>query len=227
MKTKKPVVVMATYNEAKTIKQILDYLTKYFFVVIVDDNSEDGTAEIIKSFGTKVFLISRPRKLGIASAYYEGFKYAITLGSPYIIQMDAGLTHNPKDVAGLVTMADLSGAKLVVAQRDFKVKGYRTILSILAAFFMSLLGIQLKDVTTGFRCWNTALLSRVLEFGEFRSKGFAFQLETLYRAVKVLEFNTKLYKGYPIDYELTNSTFNLKMIFEAVKIYLLFLVRRI
>jgi dolichol-phosphate mannosyltransferase len=203
------VVVIATYNECETIETIIRQLS--YPVIIVDDSSPDGTGEIARCLGATV--ISRPPKSGIASAYYDGFKSALQYKPDYIIQMDAGLTHNPKDVNRLLIKAR-NGYDLVIGSRNFGL-GKRALLSRTAALMMRLKGIDLPDVTSGFRCWQGDLLQTVVK-EPFKSRYFAFQLEALYRA-----YQAKAEIGImPIEYKLTNSSFKMKMVKEALRIWL-------
>lgn len=205
------VVVIATYNEAETIGQILANIV--YPVIVVDDSSPDGTASIARKLGATV--ISRPKRDGIASAYCDGLMAALEMEPKYIIQMDAGLTHQPEDIKHLINMA-MNGYDLVIGSRFMNpVKnGYRSIISKIAASLMRRLGINVMDATNGFRCWEAKLLSWII-IDSFRAKGFAFQLEALYRAKNLGADVAEV----PIEYKLTNSSFRPWMIFEALKIY--------
>ena len=138
------VVVIATYNEADNIRQVLDGLQEYQ-VVVVDDNSPDETGRIAAEY-ENVRVINRTGKLGIASAYLCGFRYALWNYDPkFIVQMDAGLTHDPADVAYLVSIAELHDANLVIGSRFMIVphlEGYRTLISLAAGWMMRRLGVE-------------------------------------------------------------------------------------
>lgn len=212
------VVVIATYNEADNIETLLNQLEKYK-VIVVDDNSPDGTAEIAKKF-SNVEVILRKEKLGIASAYREGFIRAFSYAPSYIIQMDAGLTHNPKDIRMLIETAEKFNKDLVGGTRfaiNIRKKSKRTYLSLIAAALMRFIGINTTDATCGFRCWKPFLLMKILE-RQWLSKGFAFQLETLSMATQLV--GNKKIAFMPIEYKLTNSTLNWKILLEAIGIYL-------
>lgn len=216
MNRKNVVVVIATYNEADNIAELLFELSDYT-VVVVDDNSPDGTGKIAKRFAN-TYVISRPGKLGIASAYKEGFKYALTLKPDYVVQMDAGFTHNPSDVKRLVDTCSL-GFGLVIGSRfmhNFDYKGYRTLLSKMASLLMNLIGLNVTDATSGFRCWRPDLLAIIVN-KVWLSHGFAFQLETLKAANSTPKIGTIC--SIPIDYKLTNSSLTYKMVLEALWIY--------
>lgn len=209
-------IVIATYNEADNIEFLLDQLRDYK-VIVVDDNSPDGTAKIARQF-KNVQVIVPPTRLGIAKSYKLGFIEALKHNPEYVIQMDAGLTHNPKDIKGMIDLARLGNYNLVYGSRfssNFEFKGYRSVISVYAMFLMNLIGVRVSDASCGFRCWNPAVLGYVIS-PTWLSKGFAFQLETLFLCSQVLGE----IKDYPIEYKLTNSSFNYKMLLEAIKIYL-------
>jgi dolichol-phosphate mannosyltransferase len=130
--------------------------------------------------------------------------------------MDAGMTHKPADVSRFLEQAEATGSDLVIGSRFLSrsFRGYRTMISYSAAFLMRRLGINVRDATSGFRCWRANRLA-TLDFSQVQARGFAFQLELLYFAWssggKVSEM--------PIEYRLTNSSFNSKMLIEALKVY--------
>lgn len=234
-------VVIATYNEARTIWKLLEGLQQYA-VVIVDD-STDSTALIAQSF-VNTTIIKRGAKMGVASAYMRGFRRALEAPVPrYVVQMDAGMTHDPADVPRLLdsieTAHGMSGTSmsgrlpgggacvvlgmglpdLVIGSRFVRAPhflGYRMALSLAAAWGMRGLGIPVRDATSGFRCWRASLLGKVLQDWNPKATGFAFQLEMLYRAWdlcggRVVEM--------PIAYQLTNSSFRWGMVAEALQVY--------
>lgn len=212
----KTAIIIATYNEAENIKELLDQLKNYD-VFIVDDNSPDGTAEIASSYAN-VNVMKRIDKRGIASAYIDGFKWILNLDKKYdkIVQMDAGLTHNPADIPHMLNSS--INCDLLIGSRNIekqKIKNYRTIISKFAVFLMSLISIKYSDVTSGFRVWDYSLLKK-LNFESVEAKGFAFQLELLYQANN--QHQAKI-KEYYISYKLTNSSFNTKILLEAIYIW--------
>lgn len=210
-------VVIATYNEAENIRTLLDQLKDYT-VIVVDDSSPDNTGGIAGEYDNVRAYIREER--GIASAYKFGFEKALELNPEYIIQMDAGLTHNPKDIPMMLSLARFYEYDLLIGSRfkDRKtsIKSYRTLISLTAAKLMSFIHIKESDVTSGFRCWNPELLGQIVE-KIWISKGFAFQLETLYMANKI-SGKDKIY-SMPISYRLTNSSFKPSMLLEAIGVY--------
>lgn len=209
------IVVIATYNEAETIETILRDWYPYR-VIVVDDSSPDGTGELARQHGNAI-VISRSRKMGIRSAYCLGLERAIrSLPRPqFIFQMDAGGTHHPLDGRVMVRYAIDHNLDLVIGSRFkgyFKIRGWRTLVSLLAAWLMRLLGIEVYDATSGFRCWRfNTLVHLWQDWDTVRAKGFAFQLELLFRAHKC-GFDIG---EYIIPYVLTNSSFRWWMIWEG------------
>jgi len=227
------VVVIATYNEAASIAQILDALS--YPVIVIDDSSPDGTGEIAERWFA--FVTSRPQKSGIASAYRDGFMEALEFQPRFIVQMDAGFTHDPADVERLMDKAEellqeqwqvkptdlwtsdktKYGHVLVIGSRflnDTPIN-LRSIISRTAAFLMRLLGVNVADATSGFRCWDIDLLAEVVK-EPFKAIHFAFQLEALYRA----DYIGATIAEIPIEYKLTNSSFKPAMLVEALRIYI-------
>lgn len=208
-------VVIATYNEAGTIAELLHNL-RHYRVFVVDDSSPDGTAEIASKF-EHVSVITRPFKLGVASAYCAGF-FAVLDGAEQwdaIVQMDAGGTHDPLDIPMMLPLC-FAGHALVIGSR-FKsgvvFKGRRAVLSQAAALAMRALGCKVCDATSGFRIWKPEALQ--IAAGQVISSGFAFQLETLHATVKAGYSVAE----YPIPYTLGDggSTISGKMIREAIR----------
>lgn len=213
-------ILISTYNEANNIEKLLDRLQNYD-VIIIDDSSPDGTAELASKY-KNVTVVVRKNKRGIASAYIDGFKWVLNSGKEYakIVQMDAGLTHNPDDIPHMIEASNF--CDLLIGSRNLparKTKSYRTLISKTAVLLMRFLKINLKDVTSGFRIWDVELLKKI-NFDKVKSKGFSFQLELLHQAFIDLNANVK---EYYIEYKLTNSSFNLKILLEAIKIWLLLL----
>ena len=211
------VIVIATYNEAETIGEILEKLKgDGIHIVVVDDSSPDGTGVIASKYDY-VSVYNRTWKRGIASAYYDGFMIALGLRPEYIIQMDAGLTHKPIDAGRMLNVAMQEINDLTIGARfwaGYERTGYRTLISLTAAWLMRVAGIYVTDATNGFRVWRADLLRQVIA-DPFESHGFAFQLETLARA-HALDANIA---EIPIEYRRSNSSFRPWMLIEALRIY--------
>jgi dolichol-phosphate mannosyltransferase len=191
---KKTVVIIPTYNEAADIEKLI---TKIFTlnipgldILVVDDNSPDGTASIVESLFDKhpLHLIKRKNKSGLGSAYITGFKKALELGADFIFEMDADFSHDPEDIPKMLEA--IENNDLVVGSRKIpggKVIGWgatRKLMSNGAMWFSRLLlGLKVRDVTAGFRCFRSNVLETV-ELDKIKSNGYAFQEELLYRTQK-------------------------------------------
>ncbi|MBX2922268.1 MAG: polyprenol monophosphomannose synthase [Chitinophagaceae bacterium] len=190
-------VVIPTYNESENIKSILNAIFEmglHFHVLVVDDNSPDGTADTVrelqKMYKEQLFLQVREGKLGLGTAYIHGFKWAIDRGYAYIFEMDADFSHNPKDLERLY-QACRSRAHVAVGSRY--VKGGKTenwnwernILSKGGALYTRLLTwMPVKDPTAGFVCYKKEVLESI-NFDEIRFVGYAFQIEMKFAAWKL------------------------------------------
>ena len=185
-------IVIPTYNE----RENLDDLIKRVFaqdlpdlgIIFVDDNSADGTREFIEKLIQRhpVTLISRPKKLGLGSAYVTGFQRALTTGAEFILEMDADLSHAPEDLPQILKAAK-EGADVVIGSRKIpggRIVGWnlwRRITSDGAMFFARLvLNLKTRDVTAGFRCYRRLALEKI-DFNRINSSGYAFQEEMIFR----------------------------------------------
>lgn len=178
-------IVIPTYNEADNIPTLFEGLAPVGAqIIIVDDGSTDGTAEVAAAAGAKV--IQRGSKQGLASAYVCGMSEAIQLGLDPIIQMDADLSHQPSDVPRLID--GLDQADLVLGSRWVEGGGIenweasRLWLSRFGSgYARTLLGLPFRDLTGGFKAWRAATLAKI-DLQTIRSEGYAFQVETTFRA---------------------------------------------
>lgn len=199
----KPIIVIPTYNEAenieKLIKKIFSLKIDGLEIIIVDDNSPDGTADIVDRIQnadnrihdchySQIHLIKRSKKTGLGSAYITGFKKALDIGADYIFEMDADFSHDPDDLPTLLQAAQT--ADLVIGSRKIpggKIIGWgwnRKLTSNGAMWFSRLLlKLKTKDVTSGFRCFRRRVLETI-PLDEIKSNGYAFQEEMLYRVQK-------------------------------------------
>ncbi|MBU1862245.1 MAG: polyprenol monophosphomannose synthase [Candidatus Omnitrophica bacterium] len=184
--------IIPTYNEVTNIHSLIEQLFSLKItldVLIVDDNSPDGTSqEVAKLQDTysHLYLITRKNKRGLGSAYKKGFTYALEKGYDVIIQMDADLSHSPSDIPQMVNLLDeyafVIGSRYVkgggIAQWPLK----RLLLSKAAnVFSKSVLCIAIKDSTSGFKCMRRQVLERI-EYNTISSRGYAFQIEMVFRA---------------------------------------------
>lgn len=191
------VVIIPTYNEKENISKIINTifnLEEKFHILIVDDGSPDNTAEIVKglqmAYPEELHLIEREGKLGLGTAYITGFKWAIERKYDYIFEMDADFSHNPEDLPKLYHEAEL-GADLVIGSRycnGISVINWpigRVIMSYCASVFVrKVLGINVYDTTSGFKCYKRKLLETI-DLDKIRMKGYGFQIEMKYNAYKL------------------------------------------
>lgn len=189
-------VITPTYNEKENAEKIIRKVMSLagdFHMLIVDDGSPDGTANIVKSlqteFSGRLHIIERSGKLGLGTAYITGFKWALQKGYPYIFEMDADFSHNPDDLIRLYD-ACKNGADLSVGSRYMKggnVENWpwdRIFISRGASMYTRVItGMPVKDTTAGFICYTSKVLSK-LPLDEIKFVGYAFQIEMKYRAWK-------------------------------------------
>lgn len=189
-------IVIPTYNEKENIVALVQEIFKLnseLSVLVVDDASPDGTAREIKKiqplYINHLFLLERSGKLGLGSAYREGFKYCLDKGAEVIGEMDADFSHQPKDLIKLLAEID-NGAKVVIGSR--RIKGgqiigwnwWRQFMSFGAnSFSRIILGLKTKDVTAGFRLYTKDSLSLV-PWLEIKTNGYAWQEEMVYSLEK-------------------------------------------
>ena len=188
----KTLIISPTFNERKNIVTLVEKILNQnpeFHLLIVDDNSPDGTAEKVKELQLKyknLHLEERPGKAGLGTAYLYGFDWALNKNFEAIVQIDADLSHNPKDVPRLVSR--LEDHDLVIGSRyihgvsvvNWPIR--RLILSYGANLYSRLVtGMPIKDGTGGFKAWRASLLKEI-RLKEVRSQGYSFQIEMNFRA---------------------------------------------
>ena len=186
----KNLIIIPTYNEANNIAELIDRITstnREIHILFVDDNSPDGTSEIIKDISktnANIQIISRPMKMGLGTAYIKGFKWAIEHEYDHVLQMDADLSHNPSDITKL--LADIKDYDLVIGSRyldGFNVVNWpfsRLLLSYGANLYTRLLtGIPINDSTGGFKCFKIEVLKKI-NLDTIVSEGYSFQIEMNY-----------------------------------------------
>jgi len=187
-------VIIPTYNEADNIGHVLDLVLAQptpISVLVVDDNSTDGTAEVVRSAmedaTDRIDLIERAGKLGLGTAYLRGFRYALAHDYTYICEMDADLSHDPDDLPRLIETvrsgkADLAiGSRYVGGVRVIDWPLSRLVLSYAAGIYTrSITQMPIQDVTAGFKCFDRRVLE-ALPLDRVNSDGYAFQVEMHYR----------------------------------------------
>ncbi|HEX2534395.1 MAG TPA: polyprenol monophosphomannose synthase [Chitinophagaceae bacterium] len=191
-------VIIPTFNERENIASILQAiwdLQQDFHVLVIDDGSPDGTAEIVRSlqpqFNGTVFLEERKGKLGLGTAYIHGFKWAMSRGYRFIFEMDADFSHNPADLPRLYAACKTGGADVAIGSRYVKQGGVknwpwdRIALSKGASVYTRmLLWMPVWDPTAGFVCYKTEVLE-TLSLDEIHFVGYAFQIEMKFAAWKL------------------------------------------
>lgn len=189
-------VIIPTYNEKENIENIIKAvfeLEKEFDVLVIDDGSPDGTADIVKKLqensSNKLFLIQREGKQGLGTAYIRGFKWAIEHNYEYISEMDADFSHNPKDLVRLQQKCtegyDLAiGSRYVNGVAVVNWPMSRILISYYASAYVRFItGLKIKDTTAGFKCYKRKVLEAI-ELDSVKFKGYAFQIEMKFRTWK-------------------------------------------
>ncbi|MCF6224217.1 MAG: polyprenol monophosphomannose synthase [Flavobacteriaceae bacterium] len=221
-------VIIPTYNEMENIENIIRATfsqKKSFDILIVDDNSPDGTAEIVKKlqkeYPKSLFLEIRLNKTGLGTAYIHGFKWAISKKYDYIIEMDADFSHNPKDLIRLYDECVKHGADVSIGSRYSKGVNVvnwpmkRVLLSYFASKYVQLVtGLPYHDATAGFVCYNRKVLETI-NLDKIKFIGYAFQIEMKFKAWKH-GFNIKEVSVIFTDRTLGESKMNNSIISEAV-----------
>lgn len=199
MHTSDSIVIIPTYNEKENMEKIVRAvfsLEKCFHILVIDDGSPDGTADIVKrlmrdEFADRLFLVERTGKLGLGTAYIAGFKWALERDYEYIFEMDADFSHNPNDLPRLYAACHDEGADVSVGSRyitGVNVVNWpmgRVLMSYFASKYVRFVtGISVNDTTAGFVCYRRRVL-QTLEFGKIRFKGYAFQIEMKYTAYRI------------------------------------------
>ena len=190
----KAIVIIPTYNESDNIKKLLPVLLQNHHeldVLIVDDNSPDGTADYVKEMGEanpRVHLLKRERKMGLGTAYVAGFRFMLSNGYDAAIQMDADFSHDPKEIPNLlenVKNFDLViGSRYIFGVRVINWPIRRLLLSYFANLYTRIItGMPVKDGTGGFKCFSRKVLESI-DLNQIRSNGYSFQIEMNYKAWK-------------------------------------------
>ena len=193
----KVLVIIPTYNEIENISSIvravLD-LNEGYDILVIDDNSPDGTAEEVKKMQAhhpaRIFLEEREGKLGLGTAYIHGFKWGLKNGYDYIIEMDADFSHNPADLPKLVKACREEGADMAIGSRyisGVNVVNWpmgRVLMSYFASAYVRMItGMKVKDTTAGFVCYSRKVLE-TLNLDKIQFKGYAFQIEMKFKTFK-------------------------------------------
>lgn len=220
----KALVIIPTYNEAQNAEKIITEVlqqSEMVEILIVDDNSPDGTADIVKKTmanNTKVHLLQRERKMGLGTAYVAGFKYGIQNHFDFIFEMDADFSHNPKEIPIMLNKMDecdlLIGSRYIKGVNVVNWPMKRLILSYSANIYTRVItGMPVHDATAGFKCYKRKVLE-ALNLDAIRSNGYAFQIETNFLAWKK-GFVIKEMPIIFVDRRVGVSKMNKKIVHEA------------
>ncbi len=191
------IVIIPTYNEKENVENIIRTvfgLEQVFNILIIDDGSPDGTADIVKSlqqeFPDRLFMIEREGKLGLGTAYICGFKWAIEQGYEYVFEMDADFSHNPNDLPKLYAACAEQGGDVAVGSRycnGVNVVNWplgRVLMSYFASTYVRFItGMDVRDTTAGFKCYRRKVLETI-DLDRIHFKGYAFQIEMKFTAYK-------------------------------------------
>ncbi|HCW63692.1 MAG TPA: dolichyl-phosphate beta-D-mannosyltransferase [Leeuwenhoekiella sp.] len=194
-------VIIPTYNEAENIEKLVRNIfaqQRAFEVLVVDDNSPDGTAKLVKSlqeeFIGQIHLLERPGKNGLGTAYIAGFKWALERDYAYIFEMDADFSHAPNDLIRLYNACAKGGADLAIGSRyktGVNVVNWpmgRVLMSYIASKYVRFItGLDIADTTAGFICYRREVLEQIT-LDKIKFVGYAFQIEMKFKA-HLLGFN--------------------------------------
>jgi dolichol-phosphate mannosyltransferase len=186
-------VCLPTYNERENLEPMLRALAPLGVrVLVIDDSSPDGTGEIADRLAAELDFVSvlhRPQKEGLGPAYLAGFRRALAEGADYVLEVDCDFSHDPADIPRLIAACD-DGADLALGSRYVAGGGTanwgiaRRIVSWGGSFYArTMLGVRIRDLTGGFKCFRRVVLETV-DLDAIESRGYAFQIETTYRALR-------------------------------------------
>ena len=193
------IVIIPTYNEKENVEAIIRAVMELphgFDILIIDDGSPDGTAQIVKNlqateFAERLYLVERKGKLGLGTAYIAGFKWALAEGYDYVFEMDADFSHDPKDLTRLYEACAAEGYDVAIGSRyvsGVNVVNWpmgRVLMSYYASKYVRLVtGVPIHDTTAGFKCYRRRVLEAI-DLDAIRFKGYAFQIEMKFTAYKL------------------------------------------
>lgn len=221
----KSLVIIPTYNELENIKKLIPEIFSLYpenlHILIVDDNSPDGTADFVSSLKEKderVHLIKRPGKMGLGTAYCDGFKYAIEKKYDFIFEMDADYSHDPKEIANFLVAIEkydlVVGSRYLTGVNVINWPMRRLLLSYFANKYTHIItGLPVTDSTGGFKCFRRNVLEAI-DFNNIHTNGYGFQIEINYKVWR---------KGFKIgeipivfvDRQMGKSKMSKKIVYEA------------
>ncbi|MDL2314629.1 polyprenol monophosphomannose synthase [Bacteroidales bacterium OttesenSCG-928-C19] len=222
------IVIIPTYNEKENIERIIRKvfsLEKEFHILVIEDSSPDGTADIVKKlmteFPEKLFIEERKGKLGLGTAYLHGFKWGLARNYQYIFEMDADFSHNPDDLPRLYEACSTGKGDMIVGSRyvDGKISVVNwPIMRLLMSYYASVYvrfvtGLKVYDATAGFACFNRKVLETI-NLDKVKFVGYAFQIEMKYTSHK-LGFKVFEVPIVFVDRVLGQSKMSMKIFKEA------------
>lgn len=182
-------VLIPTYNESENITDLIKAISSLsvpFDILVIDDNSPDGTARLVKEMMPSfpnLHILERPAKVGLGRAYIAGFEWALQRDYDYIFEMDADFSHNPQDLIRLLETCERDGADLAIGSRyisGVNVVNWplgRVLMSYIASIYVRIItGMNIRDTTAGFKCYRRDVLKNINP-GRIRSAGYGFQIE--------------------------------------------------
>ena len=222
------IVIIPTYNEKENIENIIRAvfgLEKAFHILVIEDGSPDGTADIVRrlqqEYPDRLFMVERSGKQGLGTAYICGFKWGLEHGYDYIFEMDADFSHNPNDLPRLYAACADEGFDVAIGSRyvsGVNVVNWpmgRVLMSYYASRYVQFITrIPVRDTTAGFKCYRRRVLETI-DLDDIRFKGYAFQIEMKYTAYKC-GFKIKEVPVIFVNRELGTSKMNSSIFGEAV-----------
>ena len=222
------IVIIPTYNEKENIEKIIRTifaLEKVFHILVIEDGSPDGTADIVRrlqgEFPDRLYMVERSGKQGLGTAYICGFKWGLDHGYDYIFEMDADFSHNPDDLPRLYAACADEGYDLAIGSRyvsGVNVVNWpmgRVLMSYYASRYVQFItGIPIRDTTAGFKCYRRRVLETI-DLDKIRFKGYAFQIEMKHTTWKS-GFRIKEVPVIFVNRELGTSKMNSSIFGEAV-----------
>lgn len=221
----KTLVIIPTYNEMENIPKLIPIVLSQndsINILIVDDNSQDGTAQYVieqKKNNNRIHLLQREKKLGLGTAYIAGFKYALANNYDYIFEMDADFSHEPTEIPNFLKAVKdndlVLGSRYIDGVRVLNWPMRRLLLSFFASVYTRIItGMPIRDATGGFKCFRKKVLESI-DLNKVQSNGYSFQIEMTFKAYKK-GFKIKEIPIVFMDRVKGTSKMSKKIVYEAV-----------